>query len=82
MPEGESWLSQTIDKIMADVPDGAWERPRRVSTHEMVRMIDWLMWQSECVSNLRKPESDNCYGKAATALRACLPTDHPLYPRR
>ena len=34
------------------------------------------------VSNLNKPESDNNYGRAAEALRRCLPSAHPMHPNQ
>lgn len=52
-----------------------------VSDDELVRVIEWLMDRAKLVSNLKKPESDNNYGRAAMALRWCLSTEHPLWPR-
>ncbi len=58
----------------------ALHEPSQVSDDDIVRVIDWLMWLARGVSNLKKPESDNNYGRAAVALALCLPTDHPLHP--
>ena len=54
--------------------------PYEIDYDAVVKLIKTLMRHAHGVSNTGKPWADNTYGRAATALKYILPTDHPLNP--
>lgn len=48
----------------------------------IMAMVRELRNKAEVVSTMGKPKTDNNYGRAAEALRLCLPSDHPMHPNQ
>ena len=72
----EATFYESFDKMWLDWPNNDY----KPTEEELEKIIRSLMYSSCMVSNMRKPESDNMYGRAATALRYLLPKDNPLNP--
>jgi hypothetical protein len=77
-PEREGW--SVIFEQAIEEPSEPVSKPL-TGYAEIEGLIMRLMDSACAVSNLKKPWSDNDYGRAASALCYVLPSDHPWRPR-